>query len=91
MAAHKPTRSRKQDTSDFLRFPQVKGKIVESIDIDPHVEAITILFQDKTVLSFDLEPQLAVFPEMSGWKSGNWRKIKRWRPVHSRVSTVFWP
>ena len=90
MADRKRTRSLKRDTSRFLRFPQVKGKIVESVDIDPHVEAITILFQDKTVLSFDLEPQLAVFSEMSGWKFGNWRKLKRWRPVHSKVSTVSW-
>jgi hypothetical protein len=37
------------------------------------VNAITILFQDKIALSFDLEPRRTVFPELSDWKTGNWR------------------
>jgi len=90
MAAHKRTRSGKSRTRQFTRFPEVNGKIVESVEVDPHVETITILFKDRTALSFDLEPRLTVFPDLSGWKSGNWRGLKRWRPVHSEVSTVSW-
>jgi hypothetical protein len=91
MAAHKRNRSHKRRTRQFTRFPEVKGKVVESVEVDPHVEAITILFEDKTALSFDLEPRLTVFTEMSDWKTGDWRRIKRWRPVHSEISTVSWP
>jgi hypothetical protein len=40
------------------------------------VDAITILFQDKTALSFALNPRLGVFPELSDWKNGNWLGIK---------------
>jgi hypothetical protein len=91
MADHKRTRSRKKRTSQLTDFPQVKGKIVESVEIDANVEAITILFQDKTALSFDLEPRLSAFPELSSWKTGDWRAIKRWRAIHSKTSMVSWP
>ncbi len=90
MATSKGTHPRKKRTRRFLQFPQVKGKTVESVEIDPDVEVITILFEDKTALSFDLEPRLAVFPELSDWKTGNWRGIKRWRPLRSKPSIVSW-
>jgi hypothetical protein len=90
MAAAKGTHSRKKRSRRFLHFPQVKGKIVASVEVDPDVQAITILFQDKTALSFDLDPRLVVFPELSNWKTGNWRGIKRWRPLHSKPSMVSW-
>jgi hypothetical protein len=85
MAAHKRTHSRKRRTS-FLRFPEVKGKVVETVEIDPAVRAIVILFQDKTALSLNLEPALTVIPQLSDRKTGNWRGIKRWPAVHSRQS-----
>ena len=91
MADRKRTRSIKRDTSQFLRFPQVKGKIVESVEVDPHVEAVTIVFEDKTVLSFILEPMLAVFPELSATRRRERRTIKRWRRLQSRPSIVSWP
>ena len=83
MADPKGTHSRKKRTSQLTRFP-VKGKIVESVQAS--ADAITILFQDRTALSFDLDAGLTVFPELSGWKTGDWRGIKRWRPLHSKTS-----
>ncbi|HET9282335.1 MAG TPA: hypothetical protein VFR24_10275 [Candidatus Angelobacter sp.] len=91
MAARKGRESRKKRTRLFTYFPQVKGKIVENVEIDADVNAITILFQDKTALSFDLDPRLTVFPELSDWKTGNWKGIKRWRAVHSKSSMLSWP
>ena len=91
MVGHKRTHSRKRRSREFLRFPEVKGKTVEQVEIDPDVNAITILFQDKTVLSFNLDPLLVVFSELSDWKTGNWRGIKRWRPLQSRTSMMSWP
>ena len=90
MATSKGTHPRKKRTRRFLQFPQVKGKTVESVEIGPDVDVITILFEDKTVLSFDLDPQLTVFSELSDWKTGNWRGIKRWRPLRSKPSMVSW-
>lgn len=91
MANPKGTHSRKKHTRQLIHFPQVKGKVVESVEIDPDVETITIMFQDKTALSFDVEPRLVVFPELANFKTGNWQGIKRWRALHSKSSMVSWP
>jgi hypothetical protein len=91
LAAPKANRSRKKRSRNFMYFREVKGKIVERVEIDPDLNAITILFQDKTALSFDLEPRLTVFPELADWKTGNWRGIKRWQAIHSKISMVSWP
>jgi hypothetical protein len=91
LAAIKGKRSRKKSPRHLTYFREVKGKIVERVEIDPDLNAITILFQDKTALSFDLEPRLTVFPELSDWKTGNWRGIKRGRAIHSKISMVSWP
>jgi hypothetical protein len=91
LAALKGKRARKKSPRQLTYFREVKGKIVEHVEIDPDLNAITILFQDKTTLSFDLEPRLTVFPELSDWKTGNWRGIKRWRAMHSKISMVSWP
>jgi hypothetical protein len=89
--ALKGKRSRKKNTRQLTYFREVKGKIIERVEIDPDLNAIIILFQDKTALSFNLEPRLTVFPELSDWKTGNWRGIKRWRAMHSKMSMVSWP
>ena len=90
MAAHKRTRSPKRRTS-FVRFPEVTGKVVESVEVDRDVEAVTIVFEDKTVLSFILEPLLAIFPELSATRKRERRTIKRWPPLQSKPSIVLWP
>jgi hypothetical protein len=90
MAVSKRTRSRKTHTRQLLDFPEVKGKTVEQVEVDPEANAITILFQDKTALSFDFDQFLVVFPELSDWQTGNWQGIKRWRPLYSRPSMVSW-
>jgi hypothetical protein len=90
MANSKRTRSPKRH-SRLLRFPEVKGKTLEAVEVDPDLTAITVLFQDKTVLSFDLDPMLVVFPELASLKTGNWRSIKRWAALRSKISMVKWP
>ena len=91
MANSKRANPRKRGSSNFTRFPEVKGKIVESVEVDPDVQAVVILFKDRTALSFDLDPRLTVFPELSDWKTGNWKGIKRWPALHSKISMVKWP
>jgi hypothetical protein len=66
-------------------FPEIKGKIVESVELSP-LEAgysIGIMFQDRTYLSFDVEPFVTVFPELSDWKTHNYKPLKRWPIVRS--------
>lgn len=88
MAVHK--RTKKKPYQRVQAFPQAKGKIIERVELDvtPDYYIIEIRFQDKTALSFELEPCVMVYPELTNWKSGNYRPLKRWRPVHSRSSRL---
>lgn len=90
MAENKRKRSQKRHTSRLMRFSEVKGKTVETVEIDDDATAIAIVFQDKTILSFDLDHGIMVFPELSDHKTGNWRKLKRWPAIHSSPSMVKW-
>lgn len=95
MAENKRKRSREGHTSRLTRFPEVKGKIVDVIEIDDDAAAISIVFQDKTLLSFDLDHGLTVYPELSQYKTGqrktgDWHTIKRWPAVRSSPSMVKW-
>ena len=91
MANQKRTRSRKKRSRDRLQFPEVRGKIIERVEVGPEAESISIVFQDKTILSFNIDPHVRVYPELSDWKTGNWKGIKRWPRVQSRGSIVRWP
>ena len=89
MAVSKPTKNPLQRR--VLKFPQTKGKIVERVELDVSSEYyyIEIRFQDKTSFVLDLEPCVMVYPELVNWKTGNYKPLKRWRPVHSRSSRRF--
>ena len=89
MAKNKGTRPRKRRSRHLLYFP-VKGKIVESVEVDQNAQGITILFQDKTALSFDVESSHVIFSELSDCKTGNWKGIKKWPAIESGVDMVKW-
>jgi hypothetical protein len=91
MAVKKRTRSPRKHSRGLLFFPEAKGKIVERVELDREAESVGILFQDRTVLSFHIDPRVFVFPELSDWKTGNWKGIKRWPAVQSRGPIVRWP
>lgn len=85
MAANRVTRSRKRrKRSDF---PEVTGKVVQAVEVRPSETGygIGIMFTDRTFLSFDVEPQmtLSIMPELSDWKTGNYKPLKRWPSVKS--------
>lgn len=68
-------------------YSQVRGKIVDRVEISSGDEgcAIGIMFQDRTYLSFDVEvvPAITIVPELSDWKTGNYKPLKRWPHIHS--------
>jgi hypothetical protein len=47
-----------------MKFPEVKGKIIQTIELFVSSEEciIDIGFQDKTSLSFDVEPCVVIMP-----------------------------
>ena len=91
MAENKVKRSRRRKKETplrrVLRFPQVKGKIIDRVELSLSAEdySIEIRFDDKTALNIDMEPEpgIKVTPDYADWKTGNWKPIKRWRQVHS--------
>jgi hypothetical protein len=65
------------------QFKQFKGKVVERVEVSTMSQdwAIGILFQDRTYLSFDIEMGITILPELSSFKSGEYRPLKRWRAI----------
>ena len=90
MAVSKATRNGRRNKAyqRVLKFPQAKGKIVTQMElsVSPDYYIIDISFQDKTALCFNLESCVRVFPEFINWKTGNYKPLKRWRPVLSKSS-----
>jgi hypothetical protein len=85
MAVSKRTKKKAAPFQRVQKFPAAKGKIVAEVElsISPDYRIIEIVFQDKTSLTFNLESCLQVTPEIVSWKSGSYKPLRRWRPVHS--------
>jgi hypothetical protein len=83
MAANKSNRSRKGRSRQFPHFPQVKGKIIADVELSmsPEYRAVDIRFQDKTALTLSIEPRFRIVPVLADWKTGDYKLLKRWRPV----------
>jgi hypothetical protein len=83
MAVSKRTKSKPNQR--VQKFPAAKGKIIAEVELSlsSDYNIVEVVFQDKTSLTFNLESCLQVTPELVSWKSGNYKPIKRWRPVHS--------
>jgi len=92
MADQKRTHSRlrKKAYQRVLKFPQAKGKVITEarLSVSPDYYLVEMRFGDKTALHFDLEPCVRVSPELVDWKTGNYKLLKRWRPVYSTSSRV---
>ena len=88
MADHKVTRSgagKKVPYRQVVRFPQIKGKIIADVELSlsPEYRAVDIRFEDKTSLTFDLQPRFEVIPVLADWKTGDSKPLKRWRVLFS--------
>lgn len=87
----KPQKSRSDARKDsdgyrhVVRFPEIRGKIIAGVELSlsPDDCSITFNFQDKTCFTLNLQPSVRLNPELSDWKTGNYKPLKRWRPVRS--------
>ena len=69
-------------------FPEVKGKIVESVEINVEASfySIAIFLQDRTSLTFSIEPCVFTFPIYSQWTpEGEENVVKEYEPIRSKV------
>jgi hypothetical protein len=78
--------------SRVAEFPEVKGKTIAELKLHLELDdtSLALLFTDKTYLSFDLEPNLTIRADLSDWKTHNYRRIKRWRPLQRKSSWDKW-
>jgi hypothetical protein len=74
----------------MVEFPEVKGKTIEAIKLYLETDdtSLSLVFADKTLLNFDLDPGLTVRTDLSDWKTGDYREIKSWPPLHRRSSWI---
>jgi len=81
------TTVRRYDGRRFYRFEEVKGKLVDLVEIFTAGEShsIEVRFQDKTALHFAIDPGFILETEYADWKTGNWRPIKRWPLIYSET------
>ncbi|HEY2915336.1 MAG TPA: hypothetical protein VGK21_18370 [Candidatus Angelobacter sp.] len=80
------TTIRRYNGRRFHRFEEAHGKPLDYVEFFTAGEyhSIAVCFQDKTVMHFVIEPNFTVEPEYSDWKTGNWRRIKRWPLIRSQ-------
>jgi hypothetical protein len=77
---------RKRRGSQFVRFNDAKGKMVEFVEMctDAEFPCVEIGFADKTALHFVMDTRLTMEPTYSNWKTGNQRMLRRWPVVACR-------
>jgi hypothetical protein len=70
----------------FYRIDKVRGQIVDFVEFYTTGEyhCLDLRFQDKTSLSFVIEPGFTLETEHSDWKTGNWKPIDKWPLVRSQ-------
>jgi hypothetical protein len=84
------TTIRRYSGRTFYRFEEVKGKLVDFVEVFTAGEnhAIDVRFQDNTSLHFVIDPGFILETEYADWKTGNCRPIKRWPLIHSETHRI---
>jgi len=79
--ARRTPSKRKDRYPRLVKFPQVRGRTVERVELnlDSDFHCISIRFQDDTDLTFVIDPALTFRADYSKWKAGNQKVLKRWR------------
>ena len=87
MADIKGTHSEDSRTRQVVNFPEVKGKIIESVELSYASDyyEITFRFEDKTALTFIIEPCVITFPVLADWTDGEEKTVKKYKAVRSKV------
>jgi hypothetical protein len=81
------TTIRRYSGRTFYRFEEVKGKLVDFVEVFTTGEyhSIDFRFQDKTALHFVINPGFSLETAYGDGKTGNWRPLKRWPLIHSET------
>jgi hypothetical protein len=84
------TTVRRYSGRTFYRFEEVKGKLIDLVEVFTAGEyhSIDVRFQDKTSLHFVIDPGFTLETQYTDWKTGNWRPIKRWPLIRSETHRI---
>jgi hypothetical protein len=84
------TTIRRYSGRTFYRFEEVKGKLVDFVEVFTTGEyhSIDVRLQDKTALHFVINPGFSLETEYGDGKTGNWRLLKRWPLIHSETHRI---
>lgn len=84
------TTIRRYSGRTFYRFEEVKGKLVDLVEVFTMGEShsIDVRFQDKTALHFAINPGFILETEYADVKTGDWCPIKRWPLIHSETHRI---
>jgi hypothetical protein len=76
---------RKGPYRNLIEIPGMKGRTLERVEIYTATghHSLTLDFDDKTSVSFLLDPCLFITAELSDISSGNERFLKRWPKIKS--------
>lgn len=71
----------------IVQFPQVKGKTTEKVEFFTTGEyhSITIDFEDKTSLNFEIEPGFTINAELQQRRKGETEVLFEWPPIPSET------
>lgn len=84
------TTVRRYSGRTLYRFEEVKGKLVDLVEIFTAggAHSIEVRFQDKTAMHFAIEPGFILGTDYGDSKTGNWRPIKSWPLIHSETLRI---
>ena len=76
---------RKNPDSNFVEFPHMQGRMVRKIEFSTRRDyhAVTIFFEDNTLLNISLEQQILLRGRFSEVKDGNEHVVKEWPIITS--------
>jgi hypothetical protein len=76
---------RKFSDTRLIEFPDVRGKVVEKIEISTGREyhGITIYFRDKSLLTLNLETCFLLQPSLCVISNGEIKVVEEWPPIRS--------
>lgn len=68
-------------------FPEVKDKIVETVElaVESGHYGISVRFQDKTSLTFVIDSCIVALPVYEDWTGGESKILKEYEPVRSEL------
>jgi len=71
----------------LFRFREAQGKIVEEVEFSTTSDyhCISVNFDDRTSLSFEIETGFTLEADYSDWKTGNQRILREWKKIASSV------